>query len=193
MRKALLGLLCVLCVACGRDAGQSAGQFFGADLTGASFGGEFALTDHHGQARRLSDFQGKLVVMFFGYTHCPDVCPTTLDDLAKAMRLLGEKRKEVQVLFVTLDPDRDTREVLAQYVPGFDANFLGLYGDPQTTAITAANFKVFYQKQASGGKSGYTIDHSAGLYVFDKKGMIRLFINHGQKPQEIAHDLMLLL
>jgi len=134
-----------------------------------------------------------VVVLFFGYTHCPDVCPTTMDDLSKALKLLGQRRSEVQVLFVTLDPERDTQQVLAKYVPYFDDSFIGLYGDAATTARVAADFKVFYRKQASPGGSGYTLDHSAGMYVFDKKGKIRVYLNHGQNPQDIAHDLKVLL
>jgi len=182
-------LFCVWLAACSPPQHEAA-SFVGTDVSGAALGSNLSLTDHHGQSRKLADFRGKLVAVFFGYTHCPDVCPTTMDDLAKALKLLGDRRNEVQVLFVTLDPERDTPQVLAQYVPAFDPSFLGLYGD---TAAVAKDFKVFYQKQAVGGKSGYTIDHSAGVYVFDKTGRLRLFLNYGQKPQDIAHDLKLLL
>jgi protein SCO1/2 len=193
MHKWLLALLCLVLVGCGggREGGES--QFVGTDISGASFGNELALVDHQGRVRRLADFRGKVVALFFGYTHCPDVCPTTLDDLAKAIKLLGDDRTQAQVLFVTLDPERDTPQVLAQYVPSFDESFIGLHGEAATIAKTAADFKVYYQKQASGGKSGYTIDHTAGVYVFDKKGALRLFLSHGQKPQDIAHDLKLLM
>ena len=118
------------------------------------------------------------------------MCPTTLYDLAKALKLLGQKREQVQVLFVTLDPERDTRDVLAQYVPAFDSSFVGLYGD---TATVARDFRIFYQKQPSGSGGAYTIDHSAGIYVFDRSGKLRIFLNNGQKPADIAHDLALLL
>jgi protein SCO1/2 len=186
-----VGLVCLLLVGC--SGKPEVERFVGTDISGASFGNELALTDHLGEPRRLADFHGKVVALFFGYTHCPDVCPTTLDDLAKAMKLLGPDRASVQVLFVTLDPERDAQQVLAEYVPSFDADFVGLYGDLATTEKTAKDFKVFYQKQASGGKSGYVIDHTAGVYVFDKKGGLRLFLNHGQKPQDIAHDLKQLM
>jgi protein SCO1 len=187
----LLVALCVWLTACHKPQPEVS-EFIGTDVSGAAFGGALDLTDHHGQARTLKDFRGKLVALFFGYTHCPDVCPTTMDDLAKALKLLGDKRDEVQVLFVTVDPERDTQQVLAQYVPAFDSSFLGLYGNPEAVAAVARDFKVFYQKQSSGSKAGYSVDHSAGVYVFDKKGQLRLYLNYGQKPQDIAHDLRLL-
>lgn len=192
MRSWLWLLLCLGLLSCGKPDVQEP-SFAGTDISGAQFGNPLALTDHHGTPRKLADFKGKAVALFFGYTHCPDVCPTTMDDLSKALRLMGDDRSQVQVLFVTLDPERDTQEVLAQYVPSFDPGFIGLRGDPATTEQVARDFKLFYKKQASSGKSGYTIDHSAGIYVFDKKGALRVFMNHGQKPQDIAHDLKQLM
>ena len=174
-------------------AKPQAEPFFATDITGADFANEFHLTDHTGKPRTLADFKGKAVALFFGYTHCPDVCPTTMADLANAMKLLGKQSDEVQVLFVTVDPERDTQEVLAQYVPSFDPRFIGLYGTPEQTAEVAKNFKVFYAKQDSAGKSDYTVDHSAGIYAFDKTGKVRLYFKYGQKPQEIAHDLKQIL
>ena len=174
--------------ACGPDQPQTA-NFYATDITGADFAHDFHLTDHNGHARTLADFKGKAVALFFGYTHCPDVCPTTMADLASAMRLMGERSNDVQVLFVTLDPERDTQELLAQYVPSFDSRFLGLYGTPEQTAAVARDFKVFYAKQESAGHGGYTIDHSAGVYAFDKAGKVRLYFKYAQKPAEIAHDL----
>jgi protein SCO1/2 len=168
-------------------------ELYGTDITGASFANTLSLTDHTGKPRTLEDFKGKVVVLFFGYTHCPDVCPTTMADLAQAMKMLGAKSDEVQVLFVTVDPERDTQQVLADYVPSFDPRFIGLWGTPEQTADTAKNFKIFYAKQESKGKSDYTIDHSAGVYVFDKQGHVRLYIKYGEKPQEIASDLKTLL
>lgn len=192
MRGWLWLLLCLALVACGKQEAQEP-RFVGTDISGAQFGNPLALTDHHGVPRKLADFKGKVVGLFFGYTHCPDVCPTTMDDMSKALRLLGDDRSQVQVLFVTLDPERDTQEVLAQYVPSFDGSFIGLYGDVATTEQVAKDFKLFYKKQAASGKGGYTIDHSAGIYVFDKQGALRVFMNHGQKPQDIAHDLKQLM
>jgi protein SCO1/2 len=192
MRGWLWLLLCLALMACGKQEAQEP-RFVGTDISGAQFGNPLALTDHHGVPRKLADFKGKVVALFFGYTHCPDVCPTTMDDMSKALRLLGDDRSQVQVLFVTLDPERDTQEVLAQYVPSFDESFIGLYGDVATTEQVAKDFKLFYKKQAASGKGGYTIDHSAGIYVFDKHGALRVFMNHGQKPQDIAHDLKQLM
>ncbi len=191
MRMCLLVMLCSLVMGCQQATEQT--QFVGTDITGADFGNALKLTDHNGKPRRLSDFKGKAVALFFGYTHCPDVCPTTMADLAHAMKLMGKRSDEVQVLFVTLDPERDTPQVLAQFVPSFDNRFLGLYGTPEQIAETAKNFKIFYAKQEHAGKSGYTIDHSAGVYVFDKNGKIRVYIKFGQKPEEIAHDLELII
>ena len=136
------------------------------------------LTDHNGKPRTLADFQGKVVVLFFGFTHCPDVCPTTLGELAMVMKELGKDADRVQVLFVTVDPERDTPEVLPQYVPAFDPSFLGLYGDAEATARTAKEFKIFYQKQPLPG-GGYSIDHSAGTYIYDQQGRLRLFAPYG--------------
>ena len=191
MRKWFLLLGCTLLLACQQSAQQT--QFVGTDITGADFGNALKLTDHNGKPRQLSDFKGKAVALFLGYTHCPDVCPTTMADLAHAMKLMGKRSDEVQVLFVTLDPERDTQQVLAQFVPSFDSRFLGLYGTPEQIAETAKNFKIFYAKQEQAGKSGYTIDHSAGVYAFDKNGKIRVYIKFGQKPEEIAHDLKLII
>jgi len=174
-------------VAC-NPSGQE-NQLFGTDITGADFANALSLTDHTGKPRQLSDFKGKAIALFFGYTHCPDVCPTTMADLAKAMKIMGKRSDEVQVLFVTLDPERDTREVLAKFVPSFDSRFIGLYGTAEQTAETAKNFKIFYAKQTVTGKNDYTIDHSAGVYAFDKNGKIRIYIKFGQKPNEIASDL----
>lgn len=168
-------------------------QFANADLSYADFGKDFALTDHNGQPRTLADFRGKAVVIFFGYTQCPDVCPTTMTGMAEAMKQLGADAAKVQVLFVTVDPERDTRELLAQYVPAFHPGFLGLYGDPQTIAKTAQEFRVFYKKQPGATPNTYTVDHTAGSYVFDPRGKLRLYVKHGEKPELIARDLRLLI
>lgn len=186
-KKCMLILLMLALTAC--QGSQQPVELFGSDIAGADFANGFSLKDHTGKLRHLSDFKGKIVALFFGYTHCPDVCPTTMSDMANALKLMGKQSDDVQVLFVTLDPERDTQEVLAKYVPAFDARFIGLYGDDAQTAVTAKNFKVFYAKQEDSGKSGYTIDHSAGTYVFDKNGKIRIFLKYGQKPKEIASDL----
>jgi protein SCO1/2 len=164
-------------------------KFKASDVTGASFGRDFALTDATGKARTLADFRGKAVVIFFGYTQCPDVCPTTLAALAEAMKQLGSDADRVQVLFVTIDPARDTPALLGQYVPAFDPRFLGLFGDDEATQKVAREFKIIYQKQPGATPDTYTMDHSAGTYIFDPQGRLRLFVNHGQGPEVFAHDL----
>ena len=167
--------------------------FKGADITGASFGRELALADHHGKARTLADFRGKAVVIFFGFTQCPDVCPTALSALAEAMRRLGPDATRVQVLFVTIDPERDTADLLSRYVPAFHPSFLGLRGDAEATARVAKEFKVLYQKVPGQTPDTYTMDHSAGLYLLDPQGRLRVFESHGQGAEAIAHDLAQLL
>ncbi len=168
-------------------------KFNNTDLTGLDYAKDFALTDHNGKPRTLADFKGKAVVIFFGYTQCPDVCPTTMVEMANVMKLLGPDADKVQVLFVTLDPERDTQALLANYVPNFDKRFLGLYGDAAATAKVAKEFKVFYQKVEGKTPGSYTMDHTAGSYVFDPQGRIRLFLRHGQGAEPVAHDLKILL
>lgn len=182
-----------LLLGCGDRREAAKEPFLAKDVSGASYGRDFRLNDHAGRERRLADFRGKAVVMFFGYTHCPDVCPTTLADMAMALGKLGADAQRVQVLFVTLDPERDTPKVLAQYVPSFDPSFLGLSGDAAATAATAREFRVFHQKRQTGGAGDYTLDHTAGTFVFDPAGRLRLFINYGQSAETVAHDLKLLL
>ena len=149
------------------------------------------LTDHNGKPRKLADFRGKIVVIFFGYVHCPDVCPTTLADLAQVMTKLGRDANKVQVLFVTVDPERDTREILAQFVPAFHPSFLGLYGDAAATAKVARAFDVVYEKQPT--KSGYNVDHTAGSYIVDGDGRVLLLAPFGQRADWMAEDIKLLL
>ena len=169
-------------------------QFTGVDITGADYARDFQLTDHNGQARSLKDFRGKVVVVFFGFTQCPDVCPTTMAELKAVMEKLGPDADRVQVLFVTVDPERDTQALLAQYVPAFDARFLGLRpADEAALQKVTKDFKVFYAKVPGSSPNNYTVDHSAGSYVFDPEGKLRLFIRHGQGPDPIAHDLKQLL
>jgi len=162
------------------------------DIAGSAMGRDFALTDHTGQARTLADFRGKVVLLFFGFTHCPDFCPTTLADMAGIMRDLGPDAARTQFLFVTLDPERDTQAVLARFVPSFDPRFIGLYGDAAATASTAKEFKVVYQKHPLAG-GDYTLDHSVGLFIYDPAGRLRLFARYGQPAAKIEHDVRLLL
>lgn len=168
-------------------------RFVSTDLSAVDWGKDFSLTDHKGQARRLADFRGKAVVLFFGYTQCPDVCPTTLVTMRDAMALLGEDAQRVQVLFVTLDPARDTPQLLAQYLPSFHQSFLGLLGDDNAIAALAKDFKVFYVKQPGSTPGSYSIDHSTSSYAYDPQGRLRLLLRHGEAPANIAADLKLLL
>ncbi|MBC7786779.1 MAG: SCO family protein [Methylophilaceae bacterium] len=187
----ILPLLLSCLVACSPSKPKQ--HFVGTDITGADFSQTFHLTDHTGKQRVMDDFKGKAIILFFGYTHCPDVCPTTMTDLKNTMKLLGSKADEVQVLFITLDPARDTQAVLAQFVPSFDQRFIGLRGNEKQTADTVAIYKIYAKKVEVSGKSDYTLDHSAGIYVYDKTGAIRLYINYGEKPAEIASDIKQLL
>lgn len=174
------------------DGETQAPRFTLTDVTGAGFGRELALTDHNGNPRTLADFRGKVVTVFFGFTHCPDACPTTLAEMAQVVRELGPDGDRVQVLFVTVDPERDTPQVLSQYVPSFNHAFLGLHGDAEATARAAKEFKVFFQKRPLPG-GGYSMDHSAGTFVLDREGRLRLFAQYGQAPRALVHDIRLLL
>lgn len=188
MLRLLLLTLALLLAGC-----DSRPQFVNTDISEADYARDFALTDHAGKPRTMADFRGKAVVIFFGYTQCPDVCPTTMTGMAEALKLLGGDAAKVQVLFVTVDPERDTQQLLAQYVPVFNPSFLGLYADAQTIARTAQEFRVFYKKQPGSTPTTYTVDHSAGSYVYDPQGRLRLYIKHGEKPEVIAKDLKLLV
>ena len=168
-------------------------QFASVDITGADYARDFHLFDAQGRGRSLADYRGKAVVLFFGYTQCPDVCPTTMAELQGVMQALGPDAERVQVLFVTLDPARDTPDLLAQYVPGFDRRFVGLYGDEAATVRTAKDFKVFFQRVPGATPTTYTLDHTAGTYVFDPQGRIRLFIRQGQAAATVVRDLKQLL
>ena len=173
--------------------GAGTPKFKASDVTGAAFGRDFALTDASGRERKLADYRGKVVVLFFGYVQCPDVCPTTLSALAEAMKSLGADAERVQVIFVTVDPDRDTGELIASYVTAFNPSFVGLRGDAEAIARTAKEFKILYQKQPGRTPESYTIDHSAGSFVFDPQGRLRLYVGNGQGPDVFAHDIRELL
>ena len=188
--RALLGIAIAAAALSGCNG--SGPPFKNTDITGADYGKDFTLNDQNGRTRTLADFRGKVVVVFFGYTRCPDVCPTTLAELKVAKEQLGEDGARLQVLFITVDPERDTREVLANYVPAFDPSFLGLYGDAAATARVAKEFKVFYRKAPGKTPGSYSMDHTAGSYVFDRRGRLRLFVRHGNVPNLVA-DLKTLL
>ena len=189
-----LKALAVVTMVCALTAcGPSKPQFESVDITGANYAHDFHLIDAGGKPRSLADYRGKEVVLFFGYTQCPDVCPTTMAELKTVMQILGPDADRVQVLFVTLDPERDKPALLAHYVPAFDPRFVGLFADEATTAQTAKEFKVFYQRVPGPTPTSYTFDHTAGTYVFDTNGRIRLFLRQGQSASSIAHDLKQLL
>ena len=172
---------------------QSKPQFKGVDLTGADYARDFQLTDHNGQPRSLKDFQGKAVVVFFGFTQCPDVCPTTLAELAEAKKLLGADGDKVQGVFVTVDPERDTPAVLKAYMANFDPSFLALRGTPEQLAAIAKDFKLYYKKVEGKTAGSYTMDHGAASYVYDPQGRLRLYTRYGSGAQAMADDLKLLL
>ena len=189
MRKLLAFAAAFVLAACGADAPK----FRSTDITGADFGKELALTGHDGKARTLADFRGRITVLFFGYTHCPDICPTTLVDVAGVMKALGKDAARVQVLFVTLDPERDTLDVLSKYVPAFDAGFLGMRGDADATQRAAKEFRIFYEKRPGQAPGAYTVDHSAQSYVLDPQGRLRLLVRYDRIAQDLADDLRALL
>jgi len=192
MKPALRLCLLVLLLALG-GCQQGKPDFRATDITGAEFGQDFALADHTGKPRALADFRGRVVVMFFGFTHCPDVCPATLAELAAAVKKLGTDGDKVQVLLVTVDPERDTPQVLSRYVSAFNPRFLALRGTAEETARVAKEFKIIYQKVAGARPDSYTMDHSAGTYIFDTQGRLRLYVSYGQGPEVFAHDIALLL
>jgi protein SCO1 len=173
---------------------NSTPAFQNLDITGNSqFGSNFAVPDTSGKVRTLADFKGKAVVLFFGYTHCPDICPTTMAELSQAMQQLGPDAARVQVLFITIDPARDTQDVLSQYVSAFNPSFIGLRPSDAQLATVAKDFRVYYAKVPGKTADGYTMDHTAASYVFDPSGKLRLFARDGQGAQPWVHDLKLLL
>ena len=185
-RFSLCFLAAIALAAC--ESGQ---KFKSTDITGADYGKTLDLTDHDGKPRRLEDFRGKAVVLFFGFTQCPDVCPTTLVDVSSVLKQLGPDADRVQVLFVTVDPERDTKEVLAKYVTAFDPRFLGLYGDADATRRAAKEFKIFYEKRKSG--ESYSVDHSGQSYVIDPQGRLRLLVRPDRVAADLPSDLRTLL
>ncbi|WP_246100635.1 SCO family protein [Tepidimonas alkaliphilus] len=167
--------------------------FHGIDLTGADYAQDFNLPDAEGQRRTLADFRGKVVVVFFGYTQCPDVCPTSLGELAEAKRLLGADGQRMQGVFITVDPERDTPAVMRAYVASFDPSFVALRPDPSVLPELAKAFKVYYKKVDGPTPTSYTMDHSAGSYVYDTQGRLRLYHRYGSGAQGLASDVRRLL
>ncbi len=197
-RKFLRGCFCgfltlslLALMGCQQETAQP--KFHAIDMTGAPYGSALSATDHTGKVRTLADFRGKVVTLFFGFTHCPDVCPTNLATMAQVLDRLGPDAQKVQVLFMTLDPERDTQALLSQYVPQFNSSFIGLRADLAQTQIIAQDFKVFFQKVPGSSAGDYSLDHSAGTYVFDKQGRIRLYVKHGETADNIVADLKQLL
>lgn len=167
--------------------------FKSTDVTGAAFAKDFRLKDHHGNLRTLADFKGKIVVTFFGFTQCPDVCPTSMTTMAEVKRLLGDQGDRLQVLFITVDPERDTQPLLKEYMANFDPGFIALRPEPDELKGVAAEFKIYYKKVPGSTPTSYTMDHSAGKYIFDTEGRVRLFSAYGTDAATIASDIQILL
>jgi protein SCO1/2 len=196
-RRFLIVAACAgLLAACDKVAAPLAAApqaFKGIDITGAEYARELSLTDAHGKPRTLADFKGKVAVVFFGYTQCPDVCPTTMAELAAVKRELGSDGERVVGIFVTVDPERDSAEVLKAYVAAFDPGFVALRGTPDEIKAAAKQFKVFYAKVPGKTEGSYTVDHTAGSFVFDTQGRVRLFTRYGSGAPALVHDLKILL
>ncbi|MDP2219022.1 MAG: SCO family protein [Hydrogenophaga sp.] len=167
--------------------------FKSADVTGATFAQDFRLKDHHGNLRTLADFKGKIVVTFFGFTQCPDVCPTSMTTMAEVKRLLGARGDRLQVLFITVDPERDTQALLKEYMANFDPSLIALRPEPDELKDVAAGFKIYYKKVSGSTPTSYTMDHSAGKYIFDSEARVRLFSAYGTDAATIASDIQILL
>jgi len=196
MKRVLLVIALAVGVLGGCDrlgGGAQRPSFKAVDITGAEYARELSLPDADGKPRQLSDFKGKVTLVFFGYTQCPDVCPTTLAELAAVKRDLGKDGERVQGVFVSIDPERDTPQILKAYMASFGPDFVALRGSPEETKIVAQNFKVFYAKSPGKTEGSYTMDHTAGTYVFDAQGRVRLFVRYGSGAEALRHDLKLLL
>ena len=189
-RIALLSLGSLLLAGCAPDAKP---QFKAVDISGADYAKDFALPDTEGRMRSIKEFQGKAVVVFFGYTQCPDVCPTTLTEIAEAKKLLGPDGAKVQGIFITVDPERDKPELLKPYVANFGPDFIALRGSAEQTAAVAKEFKVFYRRVEGKAPGSYFMEHTAASYVYDPQGRLRLYSRYGSGAQALADDLKLLL
>lgn len=194
-RRKLLALSSAWLVAGGLLAACSpkTPTFKSTDITGATFAQDLKLIDHTGQVRTLADFRGKAVVVFFGFTQCSDVCPTSMTTMAEVKRLMGDQGQRLQVLFITVDPERDTLPLLKEYMANFDPTFLALRPEPAELKAVADSFKIYYRKAEGSTPTSYTMDHSAGKYVFDTEGRVRLFSSYGTEPGVIAQDILALL
>lgn len=198
-RVALSGLIAIglaMLVACDLSwmtANSTKPAFHGVDITGANYARQFALADQNGQLRTVADFKGKVTVIFFGFTQCPDVCPSTMLELAQIKKSLGTEGARLQAAFVSVDPERDTPEILKAYMDNFDSSFIALRGTPEQTLATAKEFKVHFAKVPGKTQGSYTMDHTAGSYVFDPQGKVRLFVRYGQGSDALTSDLKALL
>ncbi len=194
-RRRIVVMALPLLAACSKRSAPSAATspFASTDLSGVDWGKDFHLTDHHGRARSVADYRGQVILLFFGYTHCPDVCPISLSRMAQLRAHPCVDGARIQGLFVTLDPERDTRQVLAQYVPAFDSTFLGLFGTPNETAVIAKDFKLFHEQQKPEPSGSYLVDHTGGIYVFDTLGRLRLRMRPADPIDGMVSDLALLM
>lgn len=196
VKAAVVATLALLGAACGERPGSLPSPSRSTDISGVEWGRDFQLTDPQGRPTRLADFEGKVVLLFFGFTHCPDVCPTTLADMAQVLGRLGKDGERVQVLFVTVDPERDTPQVLAKYVTAFHPSFLGLYGDPAATAALAKEFKFFHAAHAADAQGNYAVEHGSAIYVYGPagpNGRRRLLMGPGRTVDSMAADVARLL
>ncbi len=187
--SALFGLFALQLTACS----DNKPSFVSIDVTGADYAKDFALKDHNGQPRTIKDFAGKVVVLFFGFTQCPDVCPTSMAELAEVKKLLGKDGDKLQALFITVDPARDTPEVLKAYMANFDPAFLALIPEPEKLPDLAKNYKVYYKKVDGKTPTSYSMDHSAGSFVYDTRGQLRLYTRYGSGTKALASDISVLL
>ena len=198
-RRSLLTVGCALLLGLGLTACDKIGlpsskaAFNGVDITGAEYARSLSLPDQNGQPRTLADFKGKVMVVFFGYTQCPDVCPTTMVELAQVKKALGKDGERVQGMFVSIDPERDTPEILKAYMASFDPSFVALRGSVEQAQAAAKEFKVFFAKVPGKTEGSYTMDHTAGSYVFDPSGKVRLFVRYGAGADALATDIKALL
>ena len=168
-------------------------EFRGVDISEVEYARDIPLPDHNGQQRSLKDFRGKVVVVFFGYTQCPDVCPTTMQEMAEVKKMLGPDGDRLQSIFVTVDPERDTPDMLKAYMGNFDPSFLALRGTPEQTAAVAKDFKIYFKKVDGKSPTSYTMDHSAGSYIYDTQGRLRVYYRYGSGAEALAHDVKQLL
>lgn len=192
-RRLALAALTALALSACQKAGPDRPAFKGIDLTGAEYARTLNLTDQDGHARSLADFKGKVLVVFFGYTQCPDVCPTTMAEVAEVKRSLGADGDKVQGVFVTIDPERDTAALLKAYLASFDPSFVGLRGSAEQTQAAAKEFKVFFAKVPGKTPETYTMDHTAASFIFDTEGRVRVYARYGAGAQPLADDVKLLL